>query len=104
MQTVAFIFPTRYRKDKNLEDPVSMPRDFTLGIYDSKLPGLKGYDLIAGHHYLRMNEFGLPGIRFGGAAVVPSSRRLKMSRKGMLDPLEVHLLDFPNIVIKGSEL
>ena len=25
-------------------------------------------------------------------------------RKGMLDPLEVHLLDFPNIVIKGSEL
>ena len=22
----------------------------------------------------------------------------------MLDPLEVHLLDFPNIVIKGSEL
>ena len=23
---------------------------------------------------------------------------------GMLDPLEVHLLDFPNIVIKGSEL
>lgn len=25
-------------------------------------------------------------------------------RKGMLDPLELHLLDFPNIVIKGSEL
>ena len=24
--------------------------------------------------------------------------------QGMLDPLEVHLLDFPNIVIKGSEL
>ena len=27
-----------------------------------------------------------------------------MTRKGMLDPLEVHLLDFPNIVITGSEL
>jgi len=27
-----------------------------------------------------------------------------VTRKGMLDPLEVHLLDFPNIVIKGSEL
>jgi pre-mRNA-processing factor 8 len=28
-----------------------------------------------------------------------------MSSKGFsLDPLEVHLLDFPNIVIKGSEL
>ena len=27
-----------------------------------------------------------------------------MTRKGLLDPLEVHLLDFPNIVIKGSEL
>lgn len=27
-----------------------------------------------------------------------------MTRKGTLDPLEVHLLDFPNIVIKGSEL
>merc|ERR1711871_1217262 len=27
-----------------------------------------------------------------------------VTRKGMLDPLEVHLLDFPNIVIKGSDL
>ncbi|KAJ6244791.1 intein-containing pre-mRNA-processing-splicing factor 8 precursor [Anaeramoeba flamelloides] len=27
-----------------------------------------------------------------------------VTRRGMLDPLEVHLLDFPNIVIKGSEL
>ena len=27
-----------------------------------------------------------------------------VTRKGMLDPLEIHLLDFPNIVIKGSEL
>lgn len=27
-----------------------------------------------------------------------------VTRKGMLDPLEVHLLDFPKIVIKGSEL
>jgi pre-mRNA-processing factor 8 len=26
------------------------------------------------------------------------------TRRGMLDPLEVHLLDFPNITIKGSEL
>ena len=26
------------------------------------------------------------------------------TRKGMLDPLEVHLLDFPNIIIKGTEL
>ena len=26
------------------------------------------------------------------------------TRKGMLDPLEGHLLDFPNIVIKSSEL
>ncbi|KAG2104265.1 ribonuclease H-like domain-containing protein [Suillus cothurnatus] len=28
----------------------------------------------------------------------------KTAEEGMLDPLEVHLLDFPNIVIKGSEL
>lgn len=27
-----------------------------------------------------------------------------MTRKGMFDPLEVHLLDFPNIAIKGSDL
>lgn len=27
-----------------------------------------------------------------------------LSVQGMLDPLEVHLLDFPNIVITGSEL
>ena len=26
------------------------------------------------------------------------------TRRGMLDPLEVHLLDFPNITIKESEL
>ncbi|OLY78026.1 Pre-mRNA-processing-splicing factor 8 [Smittium mucronatum] len=31
-------------------------------------------------------------------------RQLIVTRKGMLDPLEVHLLDFPNIVVKGSEL
>merc|ERR1712100_394116 len=31
-------------------------------------------------------------------------RQIIVTRKGMLDPLEVHLLDFPNIVIKGSDL
>ncbi|GAB5369857.1 hypothetical protein AAMO2058_001442600 [Amorphochlora amoebiformis] len=31
-------------------------------------------------------------------------KQIIVSRKGLLDPLEVHLLDFPNIVIKGSEL
>ncbi|KAG0100716.1 Pre-mRNA-processing-splicing factor 8 [Podila epicladia] len=31
-------------------------------------------------------------------------KQLIVTRKGMLDPLEVHCLDFPNIVIKGSEL
>lgn len=31
-------------------------------------------------------------------------KQLIVTRRGMLDPLEVHLLDFPNIVIKGSEL
>ena len=31
-------------------------------------------------------------------------RQIIVTRKGMLDPLEVHLLDFPNTVIKGSEL
>eukprot|EP00045_Choanoeca_perplexa_P015123 m.183370 g.183370 ORF g.183370 m.183370 type:complete len:2331 (+) comp16894_c0_seq1:103-7095(+) len=31
-------------------------------------------------------------------------KQIICTRKGMLDPLEVHLLDFPNIVIKGSEL
>lgn len=31
-------------------------------------------------------------------------RQIIVMRKGMLDPLELHLLDFPNIVIKGSEL
>lgn len=30
--------------------------------------------------------------------------KLSILFQGMLDPLEVHLLDFPNIVIKGSEL
>ncbi|CAM9592902.1 unnamed protein product, partial [Ectocarpus sp. 12 AP-2014] len=31
-------------------------------------------------------------------------KQIIVTRKGMLDPLEVHMLDFPNIVIKGSEL
>ena len=31
-------------------------------------------------------------------------KQVIVTRKGMLDPLEVHLLDFPNIVIKGSQL
>ncbi|PIA30998.1 hypothetical protein AQUCO_05300078v1 [Aquilegia coerulea] len=31
-------------------------------------------------------------------------KQIVVSRKGMLEPLEVHLLDFPNIVIRGSEL
>ena len=31
-------------------------------------------------------------------------KQIIVSRKGMLDPLEVHLMDFPNIVIKGTEL
>ena len=31
-------------------------------------------------------------------------RQIVVMRKGMLDPLELHLLDFPNILIKGSEL
>ncbi|CAG9461905.1 unnamed protein product [Pedinophyceae sp. YPF-701] len=31
-------------------------------------------------------------------------RRVIVTRKGMLDPMEVHLVDFPNIVITGSEL
>ncbi|KAI3630235.1 hypothetical protein MIR68_011670 [Amoeboaphelidium protococcarum] len=31
-------------------------------------------------------------------------RQVVVSRRGMLDPLETHLLDFPNIVIKGSEM
>ncbi|KAK2195077.1 bifunctional PRO8NT domain/Pre-mRNA-processing-splicing factor 8 [Babesia duncani] len=31
-------------------------------------------------------------------------KQIIVTRRGMLDPLEVHLLDFPNIVIKGSEL
>ncbi len=31
-------------------------------------------------------------------------KQIIVTRKGMLDPLEVHLLSFPNIVIKGSDL
>lgn len=31
-------------------------------------------------------------------------KQLIVTRKGMLDPLEVHMLDFPNILIRSSEL
>lgn len=31
-------------------------------------------------------------------------KQIIVTRKGMLDPLEVHLLDFPNVIIKGSEM
>ena len=36
--------------------------------------------------------------------LLKNSQSRLSSRKNILDPLEVHLLDFPNIVIKGSEL
>ncbi|EMD31667.1 hypothetical protein CERSUDRAFT_69165 [Gelatoporia subvermispora B] len=36
--------------------------------------------------------------------VEEQSKQVIVTRKGMLDPLEVHLLDFPNIIIKGSKL
>lgn len=31
-------------------------------------------------------------------------KQLIVMRKALLDPLESHLIDFPNIVIKGSEM
>eukprot|EP00793_Prasinoderma_coloniale_P002374 PRCOL_00001855-RA len=31
-------------------------------------------------------------------------KQIIVTRRGMLDPLEVHCLDFPNIVLKGSDL
>ena len=31
-------------------------------------------------------------------------KQISVTHKGILDPLEVYLLDFPNILIKGSEL
>lgn len=33
-----------------------------------------------------------------------AAKLIVLNLQGMLDPLEVHLLDFPNIVITGSEL
>ena len=39
-----------------------------------------------------------------GLPIEEQPKQIIVTRKGMLDPLEVHLLDFPNIVIKGSEL
>jgi pre-mRNA-processing factor 8 len=39
-----------------------------------------------------------------GAPSEEQPRQIIVTRKSMLDPLEVHLLDFPNITIKGSEL
>ena len=41
---------------------------------------------------------------FSSLPVEEQPKQIIVTRKGMLDPLEVHLLDFPNIVIKGSEL
>jgi pre-mRNA-processing factor 8 len=39
-----------------------------------------------------------------GLPVEEQPRQIIVTRKGMQDPLEVHLLDFPNVIIKGSEL
>lgn len=38
------------------------------------------------------------------ARSLPQPKQIIVNRKGMLDPEEVHLLDFSNVVIKGSEL
>ena len=39
-----------------------------------------------------------------GLPVEEQPRQIIVTRRGMQDPLEVHLLDFPNVIIKGSEL
>lgn len=39
-----------------------------------------------------------------GLPIEEQPKQIIVTRRGMLDPLEVNLLDFPNIVIKGSEL
>ncbi|CAN1132072.1 Pre-mRNA-processing-splicing factor 8B [Linum perenne] len=41
---------------------------------------------------------------YDSSTVEEQPKQIIVTRKGMLDPLEFHLLDFPNIVIKGSEL
>ena len=57
----------------------------------------------------RIHEDGVAtGPRSQVAALIRSlpveeqPKQIIVTRKGMLDPLEVHLLDFPNIVIKGA--
>ena len=47
---------------------------------------------------------GRKNLIFRSLPVEEQPKQIIVTRKGMLDPLEVHLLDFPNIVIKGSEL
>ena len=47
---------------------------------------------------------GRKNLVFRSLPVEEQPKQIIVTRKGMLDPLEVHLLDFPNIVIKGSEL
>ena len=61
-------------------------------------------------HMLLTSQSSCAKVQVQVAALVRSlpveeqPKRIIVSRKGMLDPLEVHLLDFPNIVITGSEL
>lgn len=69
----------------------------------------------AKRRYFDLSIFLLPAV-FISISVCPSSvydstvlprqqpKQIIVTRKGMLDPLEVHCLDFPNIVLKGSEL
>jgi pre-mRNA-processing factor 8 len=40
----------------------------------------------------------------GALPIDEQPKQIIVTRKGLLDPMEVHLLDFPNIVIKGSDL
>src|SRR5436189_4446234 len=58
---------------------------------------------------LREDPADLSVSRSVASAVLPleeigSAQLLIVTRKGLLDPLEVHLLDFPNISIRASEL
>ena len=54
--------------------------------------------------YVLLNDMNINCPLIRSLPVEEQPKQIIVTRKGMLDPLEVHLLDFPNIVIKGSEL
>jgi hypothetical protein len=74
-----------YRKEASMGKSVAIPRDFAMGLWNSQIWKLKGYDLLGGENFMQVNQFGFPGVRYNGFMLQPSRRRIAHPEAGQID-------------------